>query len=459
MALWHWSELCAALNLPVVDGPDVTGIAIDSRRVVPGDLFVALPGDPGPRFNTSSRSDRDGHDYVSDAFARGAAGVLVHRVNASTEPASAGPELKVVDTLDALWALARASRARLTCPVVAITGSSGKTTCKTLLAAALEAYATEGSENNHIGVPLSLARAPRDSHSVVLELGMNHPGEIAPLARLARPDVAVVLNVQAAHVENFSDPDGIRGEKLSIAAGLLTGGVLVVHDAVDTTGLRTDIEIKRFGREPQSEGVLLEVEGHSARYRIGKETIDARVPGGGDHRALTLAAVLTVLDTLGLDLRRASALPEELVPAGRGRYHRFGDRTIIDDSYNANPSSMASALVALDRTPAQRRIAILGEMLELGPQAPDFHRQLAPLCEQLDYVICVGPGTMPLFEVLSEQGIAARCFERADDTLLEFILALSAPGDLLLVKGSNRVFWQHDFVRRLSARLGGGDRP
>lgn len=453
MALWRWSEICAALEVPAADGPDIFGLTIDSRRVTSGDLFVALPGDPGPRFAASSRSDRDGHDYVADAFERGAAGALVHR--AASYP---GPTLTVPDTLDGLWNLARASRARLTCPVVAITGSSGKTTCKTLLAAALGAYATEGSQNNHIGVPLSLARAPRESRSVILELGMNHPGEIAPLARLACPDVAVVLNVQDAHRENFTDPDGIRVEKLSIAAGLAPGGILVLHDRVDPRGLRPDSVIRRFGRDERSEVQLLGVAGHQARYRVGDRILDAKVPGGGLHRSLTLAAVLAVLDALGVDPAHAAALPEELVPAGRGRHVVLRERTIIDDSYNANPASMAGALTALAELPAQRRMAILGEMRELGPDAPAFHRDLAPLCAGLDHVICVGQGAIPLYHALVDQGVPASWYERADDALLNAAEALSAPGDVILIKGSNRVFWQHDFVRRLAERLGADGR-
>ena len=453
MALWQWSEICAALQVAARAGPDISGLTIDSRRVTPGDLFVALPGDPGPRFAASSRSDRDGHDFVADAFRRGAAGALVHRAGAYP-----GPTLTVPDTLDGLWELARASRARLACPVVAVTGSSGKTTCKTLLAAALDAYATEGSQNNHIGVPLSLARASRGSRSVILELGMNHPGEIAPLARLARPDVAVVLNVQDAHRENFADPDGIRMEKLSITAGLAPGGTLVLHDEVDPRGLRSDIVIRRFGRAEQSEVQLLGVEGNQARYRIGDRVLDARVPGAGVHRSLTLAAVFAVLDALGVDPAQACALPEDLVPAGRGRHWVLRDRTIIDDSYNANPASMAGALTALAELPARRRVAILGEMRELGPDAPGFHRDLAPLCAGLDHVICVGEGAMPLYEALVEQGVPARWFELADEALLDAAVGLSAPGDMTLVKGSNRVFWQHDFVRRLGERLGADDR-
>ncbi|MEE8078082.1 MAG: Mur ligase family protein, partial [Pseudomonadales bacterium] len=175
--LWRWTELCAALDLAIEDGPDISGISIDSRQIAAGDLFIALTGDPGTRFNPSQRSDRDGHDFIDAALENGAAGVLSHDALKR-----ACPELKVADSLDALWALGAAARSRLDCPVVAITGSSGKTTTKSLLSAALDAFSTPGSLNNHLGVPISLARTPRDASAAVYEIGTNHPGEIAPLS-------------------------------------------------------------------------------------------------------------------------------------------------------------------------------------------------------------------------------------------------------------------------------------
>ena len=202
--LWRWPALCEALGVPSVEGPDVGGISIDSRTTQPGDLFIALTGDPGPRFNASQRSDRDGHDFIKAALAAGAVGVLAHDGGEHGCPA-----LQVEDTLDGLWDLGRAARARLTCPVVAITGSSGKTTSKTFLAAALDAFATAGSLNNHLGVPLSLARTPVDAGSAVFEIGTNHPGEIGPLSELVSPTVSVLLNVHRAHTENFPSRDAL----------------------------------------------------------------------------------------------------------------------------------------------------------------------------------------------------------------------------------------------------------
>ncbi|MEZ5561101.1 MAG: UDP-N-acetylmuramoyl-tripeptide--D-alanyl-D-alanine ligase [Pseudomonadales bacterium] len=446
--LWRWRELCAALDLPGTDGPEVKGICIDSRKGRPGDLFVALSGDPGARFNPSSRSERDGHDFVDAAVAAGAVGVLAHDGKARTVP-----QLQVQDTLDGLWALGRAGRARLRCPVVAVTGSSGKTTLKSFLSAALDAFATSGSLNNHLGVPLSLSLTPRHAQVAVYELGMNHPGEIAPLAMLTRPDVAVVLNVGLAHLENFSSPDGIRKEKLSIYKGLQDKGHLIVEDSVDVGDLPRTVALSRFGRHEDSRVQLVDAADGRARYRIRGTEILASVPGGGSHRAMTLAAVLCVLDVLGRDPSAALNLPQSLVPAGRGQEHRVQDITLIDDSYNANPASMAAALESLAARDADgRRIAVLGEMLELGPEAAGLHRGLAASCSGIDQVLCVADGMRPLYESLpgSQRG---GWFEAADAVLLDSLAETLGPGDTVLVKGSNRVFWRVGFVEQLIERL------
>jgi UDP-N-acetylmuramoyl-tripeptide--D-alanyl-D-alanine ligase len=450
MSLWHWSELCAALGLPPAAGPAVSGVTIDSRLARPGDLFVALPGDPGPRFNPSYRSDRDGHDYIEAAVANGAVGVLAHDGRAR-----AIPQLQVRDTLDGLWALGRAARARLNCPVIAVTGSSGKTTAKTFLAAALGAFATEGSLNNHLGVPLSLARTPRDAGAAVYEIGTNHPGEIAPLSELARPHVALVLNVHPAHRENFRDLDELRHEKLSLYRGLGGKGQLILEESLETGPLPEGTRILRFGRGPLARVQLLGLDGTTARYRIGDRLLSAHVPGGGAHRALTLAAVLCVLDVLGIDPARGAALPDELVPAGRGRRHEIAGLTVIDDSYNANPESMAAALRTLAAEPAGRRFALVGEMLELGADGPAYHRNLAPLCADLDGVFCIGEGMRALADALAAAGRPGYWQAQADDALLDRLAAALRAGDMLLVKGSNRVFWVKNYLDRLLQRLGG----
>ncbi len=444
--LWRWSELCKALELAPANGPDITGVTIDSRVTTPGDLFVALPGDPGPRFNASTRSERDGHDFVPDAASNGASGALVHR-----EVETGLPLLRAGDTLDGLWALGRARRAALNGDIVAVTGSSGKTTAKTFLKAALDAFATGGSLNNHLGVPLSLARTPREAATAVYEIGTNHPGEIAPLSELVRPTVAVVLNVHPAHAEFFAGANELRKEKLSINKGLERQGHLVVYESVALDGLPTDLRIITFGAGRGCRIRLIGESGGRAEFRLDGRALSARVPGGGLHRARLIGAVLGVLSALERDLEPALVLPEKLIPAGRGNVTVAGGVTLVDDSYNANPESMKAALEQLAGE-SGRKVAILGEMLELGDEGPAYHAGLATWCEQLDRVIAVGDGMKPLFERLQAHQQWLWC-SKADDTLLESLVGELQAGDRVLVKGSNRVFWVHGFVTRLCEAL------
>ncbi|MEQ8484085.1 MAG: UDP-N-acetylmuramoyl-tripeptide--D-alanyl-D-alanine ligase [Pseudomonadales bacterium] len=446
--LWRWRALCEALGLPPADGPNVTGVSIDSRTTKPGDLFIALTGDPGPRFQVSYRSQRDGHDFIDAAVAAGAVAVMSH----DGRPRQV-PQLTVADTLDGLWALARAARQRLDCPVVAVTGSSGKTTLKSYLAAALDAFATDGSLNNHLGVPLSLVRTPADATAAVYEIGMNHPGEIAPLAELARPNVAVVLNVLEVHREYFSDPDGIRKEKLSIHKGLDDKGVLVLEESIDAAGVAERIPLRRFGASGDADVALLDQDADTARYRVGAETVTAHVPGGGTHRAMTVAAVLCVLQALGRPLGPALTLPDALIPAGRGRQHTVAGITVIDDSYNANPDSVRAALRGLAATAARRRFAVLGEMLELGEASAARHAALATATDGIDGIFCVGAGMQALQQALPAGRNLGWRLEADDDLLHELKQRLTA-GDVVLVKGSNRVFWTRRWAQRLLEHLG-----
>ena len=447
-SIWRWRELHTALGLPPEDGPDIGGIAIDSRRLAAGDLFVALPGDPGPRFQTSSVSDRDGHDFIPDAIRRGAAGVLAHRDDAYDVPT-----LRVADTLDGLWALGRHRRSELACPVAAVTGSSGKTTCKEFLTQILGAFATTGSLNNHIGVPLSLASTPADAAAAVYEIGTNHPGEIAPLSRLASPHVAIVLNVHPAHIEFFDGLEGIRREKLSIADGLGTDGVLVRHEQVQP--LENAPRTLTFGTEPTADVRLLGLDGDRARIATRQGTIAAPVPGGGQHRAMSVAACVAALLALELPLSQIERLGTARLPKGRGNRIEAAGVTVIDDSYNANPASMKAALVALAaESPSGngRRIAVLGEMLELGDDGERFHRGLGAACEGLDQVFCVGAGMVPLHEELASSG-NAEWLSKADAAFVNACARALKPGDVVLVKGSNRVFWANGFTDSLLAAL------
>ncbi|MCZ6656260.1 MAG: UDP-N-acetylmuramoyl-tripeptide--D-alanyl-D-alanine ligase [Gammaproteobacteria bacterium] len=445
-ALWKWPELCRALGLPEREGPDINRIVIDSRLAEPGDLFIALPGDPGLRFNASNRSDRDGHDFVAMAAERGAAGALVHRsVDCKL------PMLQVPDTLDGLWALGRARRQALDADVVAITGSSGKTTMKSLLAQSLDAFATEGSLNNHLGVPLSLALTPREVTAAVYEIGTSHPGEIAALSKLVEADVAVVLNVHPAHVEYFENLDELRSEKISIYNGLRDKGHLILEESIGRSGLPAGLHVETFGEASTNLCQLCSVEGHVAQYRISGDTLTAHIPGGGRHRAQSLAAVITVLEVLGKDLKSALDLPDDLVPRGRGNVVEIGGITIIDDSYNANPASMQAALTELENQRG-RTIAVLGEMLELGEDAEAYHADLVTRCAHIQRVIAVGRHMRALFDALTpDQRWLWQ--EQADDKLLEILVEGLQAGDRVLIKGSNRVFWARQFVPRLLDRL------
>ena len=446
--LWRWPELREALGLPPLPGPEITGLAIDSRKVEAGDLFIALPGDPGPRFHASSRSNRDGHDFAVDARRRGAAGALVHR---SLELDM--PLLRVGDTLDGLWALGCARRAQLAGDLIAVTGSSGKTTAKTLLAAALDAFATPGSLNNHLGVPLSLARTPRAASAAVYEIGTSHPGEIAPLAELVRPQLALVLNVHPAHAEFFASRDQLRKEKLSIYKGLDMEGHLIVEASIELKGLPRSLDVLRFGDSQGCHCRLRGLAGNRAEYLLDGRPIQARVPGGGRHRALLLGAALCAFSALGRDPAPALNLPERLIPAGRGNALNVAGILLIDDSYNANPASMKAALENL-RNDAGRTVAVLGEMLELGERSREYHEGLAPACAAADLVVAVGDGMQALFRRLRpKQRWLWR--EQADEALLDILASGLQPGDLVLVKGSNRVFWASGFVQRLRDRLQG----
>ena len=441
--LWSYQALAAAVHAQSAEGPDVFGICIDSRLTEPGDLFVALPGDPGPRFQASSRSDRDGHDYAKDAVEKGAVAVLAHR-----EGDYGARTLMVEDTLDGLWDIGRAARRRLDGPAVAVTGSSGKTTFKSYAAAVLGASATSGSLNNHIGVPLSLARTPRDADSAVFEIGTNHPGEIEPLARLVEPDVAVLLNVHPAHIENFGTLEAIRREKVSIAKGLRPGGVFVVPFglAPDHVG-----RCMTFGAEPGADVRLVGIGGNSAEIETRTGRVRAPIPGGGEHRAMSVCAVAAVLVALDVPLGLLDRLGQLNVPRGRGTRTEVAGITVIDESYNANPVSMAATLRAF-RIEPPRRLAILGDMRELGPDTARYHAELADHCRGLDGVFCVGEAIKALYEALPPE-MQYGTSDRADRAFASYCAQRLQPGDRVLVKGSNAVFWSNDFVQALVREL------
>ena len=417
---------------------DLSGVSIDSRTIEPGDLFVALSGDPGPRFGSVTNA-RDGHDFAQMAVKAGAAAVMCR-----ADFTGDYPLIPVADTLEGLWQLGAAARARFEGQVVAITGSSGKTTMRgwleQLLAPVGEVHASVGSYNNHWGVPLSLARMPRDREFGVLEVGTNHPGEIAPLSELVQPDVALLLNVLPAHIGNFNDMQALTDEKLSIAAGLPEGGTLVVPFE-----LRNQVSHARlltFGSDPESD-VTGSLVGDQFVVTQGDSQLTLEVPWKSPERLSAILASLGVLMALGVDpsgLEQCFAMLD--LPEGRGNQQTIAEITVIDDSYNANPASMKMALEQLHRSDRPgRRIALLGEMLELGSQTASAHADMALKAEGLDQVLTFGQGF--------ESAAIGAHFATIDDFDLDGFVAELRGGDTVLVKGSNKVFWSHQFVRRL----------
>ncbi len=444
--LWRWKELCDALSIPACDGPAVSGLAFDSRKVKSGDLFVAVPGDPGPRFNVSQRTDRDGHDFVQDAFKRGAVGALVHK-----ELSLDKPLLHVPDTIDGLWDLARYRRTQLKCPVIAVTGSSGKTTLKEFLTRSIPAFSTDGSLNNYLGLPLSIALTPSDANAVVYEIGTNHVGEIAPLSKLARPDVAVVLNVLPVHIGHFASLEELLEEKMSIALGLVSNGSFVCPTELAESSLAPK-DTTTFGFEAQAGVRIQSVDADRFSYSSGIEVVVSEVPGGGRHRAETLGAAAAVLKILDLPLDNVTKVCGQL-PRGRGNVHIIDGIVVVDESYNANPASMRGALESLRKLSVKgRRIAVLGQMNELGDEAVEYHSRLAESANQADIVYCVGALMKSLYTSLA-QDVEKHYFDQVDDQLMVELLRTMQPGDAVMVKGSHSFFWEADFVNRLVSVL------
>ena len=435
-ALFTAAELRAATGGTLAEDVAVTGITIDSRGLAQGDLFVAL------------RAARDGHDFVPAAFAAGAACALVDHAVAG------GPALVVADTLAGLTALGAAGRARSQARFVGVTGSVGKTTTKDMLRAALGALApTHGaaaSFNNHWGVPLTLACTPRDAAFAVIEMGMNHRHEIAPLSRLARPDAAVITAIGTAHLGNLGSEAAIAEEKADILAGLAPGGpILLPADSPHLPRLmararEAGARAISFGAASGAEIRLRDVTeapaSVTARIDLAGRLLTVTIGAPGRHLALNACAVLGVVDALGLEVARAAdALAGFGAIAGRGALHRIavkgGAALLIDDSYNASTASIRAGLAVLAAQPARRRIAVLGDMRELGDAAPAIHAALAPeVASVADLVFCCGPMMAHLFAGLPA---GRRGLHAPDSAALAALLPDHlADGDAVLVKGS-----------------------
>ncbi|MCC7275179.1 MAG: UDP-N-acetylmuramoylalanyl-D-glutamyl-2,6-diaminopimelate--D-alanyl-D-alanine ligase [Alphaproteobacteria bacterium] len=446
--LWTADEIVAATGgRATATGWHVDGVSIDSRTIAAGELFVALQG-----------PSHDGHAYVAAALARGAAAALVDR---RPERVGADAALVVVpDTLAALTALGRAGRDRSRARVVAVTGSVGKTGTKEALRLGLGAQAptaaSAASLNNHWGLPLSLARVPRDARYVVQEIGMNHAGEIARLAPIARPDVAVITTVEPVHIEFFASVAAIADAKAEIFLGTAVDGAAVLNrdsphferlaGHARARGIRRILD---FGTAEGAFARLVAADLHATcsavRAVVGGTAIDYSIGVPGRHWVLNSLAALAAVHALGADVARAAAALAKLSGmAGRGARHVValpdgGTFTLIDESYNANPASMRAAFDVLGATrpgPGGRRIAVLGDMRELGDLGPRLHSALADplLAAGVDIVFCCGPLMTNLFSVLPAplRGVHAA----TSDELAPIAAAAVRPGDVVTVKGS-----------------------
>jgi len=425
MTLWTAAELTALFGT----GFDITGISIDTRTLQPGDLFVALSG------------ERDGHEFVDAALAKGAAAALVAKP-------MAGNVIVVPDTLKALEKLGAAARARSTAKAVAVTGSVGKTTTKEMLRRMLsgfgDVHAAEASFNNHIGVPLTLARMPRETAFGVFEIGTNHPGEIAPLAALVRPDVAIITCVDKAHLGLMGSEEAIAREKAAIYGALMPGGTAVLPgDTAFLPLLRAAVPDACRTLVVGEDAVLLDVREGAEASRVRADVAGAAVSFGlnapGAHMARNALAVLATAAALRLDLPRAAAALDGFIPfAGRGTRRRVtalgGDALLLDESYNASGASMRAAFAVLALQPG-RHLAVLGDMRELGDFALSEHLALAPGLEAAaDVVFACGEWMKALYESLPPAKQGAYAPTAAALGLL--VKSALRAGDTVLVKGS-----------------------
>jgi UDP-N-acetylmuramoyl-tripeptide--D-alanyl-D-alanine ligase len=442
--LWTFEELLAATGGTADGHFDVHGVAFDSREIGAGDLFFALKG-----------AETDGHRFIETAFANGAAGAIV------SQPVPF-PHILVSDTMQALEALGHASRARTTAKIIGVTGSAGKTGTKEALYAALDRYSrgrahrSVKSYNNHVGLPLSLARMPADCDFGIFEMGMNHAGEMRALSKIVRPDVAIITTIAPAHIEFFKDESGIADAKAEIFEGMAEGGTAILpadspHYArlraaaekytgnIMSFGFNADADVRVVDHMPVDGGTLI-----TAKVRDNMLSFTLSQPG--EHWIANSMAVLAAVCAAGGDLASAGlAMAEMDGLAGRGARHtiRIGDGMghLIDESYNANPASMLATIGQLGQASGGRRIAVLGSMKELGAKSAQYHSALAaPLAAaKVDFALLVGQEMEILAEELKAgvEGPAnfAHCATAQEAlALLQNYLCAS---DTILVKGSN----------------------
>jgi UDP-N-acetylmuramoyl-tripeptide--D-alanyl-D-alanine ligase len=480
-ALWTTDAMVSAMRAQrqgALENPlpqSITGISIDSRSIGPGEAFFAITGD-----------NRDGHDFVAPALAAGAALAVVAADRRAQFPADA-PLLVVPDVLAGLRDLASAARARFQGKVIGVTGSVGKTGTKEALRLALskdgETHASIASYNNHWGVPLSLARCPANARYAVFEMGMNHEGEIEPLTRLVRPHVAIITTIAPVHLEFLGSLAKIADAKAEIFFGIEPGGAAILNrDIAQFAQLRRRAKaagvarIVSFGEHKGADARLikcvLQARSSTVEAQILGIDLTYKIGAPGRHLVGNSLAVLAAVELVGADLALAALALGELDPvSGRGAPIEIeppgGSALIIDDSYNANPASVAAALSVLGQAavgPRGRRIAVLGDMLELGPRGRALHRSLAEsvVANAVDLVFCCGPLMHSLWQALpaSRRGGYAE-----DSSLLEAqVLPAIHAGDVVMVKGSlgsrmapivkalQRAYPRHDSLEDASAQ-------
>ncbi len=441
MTLWTASEAAEATGGRATTDWTADGVSIDTRTLQPGDLFVAL------------KAARDGHEFVAQALEKGAGAALVSRVPDGV-PEDA-PLLVVDDVQVGLEALGQAARARTDARVMGVTGSVGKTSTKEMLATILETqgktHSSVASYNNHWGVPLTLARMPRDTEYAVIEIGMNHPGEIAPLARQARPHVALVTTVAAVHLEAFESVAGIAHEKAAIFEGLTKGGAAIVNADVEHAeilrecALENGAGVVEFGRSA-ADYVLKDVtqapDSIRAAAMVGDVQFAFDVQSAGTHFAMNALGALAACVELGVELDDAIAGLARWSPVkGRGVREQIalsagGQVELLDDSYNANPTSMEAALDVLAASQGKRKIAFLGDMKELGAQETEMHANMVRVdaMQRVDRVHCIGPLMKALHDALSDEK-RGLWFETSAE-MAAHLPELIQAGDTVLAKGS-----------------------
>nr|WP_286207721.1 UDP-N-acetylmuramoyl-tripeptide--D-alanyl-D-alanine ligase [Hephaestia sp. MAHUQ-44] len=441
--MWTASEIAAATGGTASGDFAAAGVTFDSREVGSGDLFIALKGET-----------TDGHRFLDSAYERGAAGAVVNT-------AARHPHVLVADTTAALDDLGRAARARTAATIIGVTGSVGKTGTKEALFAALDRPAPGGahrslkSYNNHTGVPLSLARMPRETRFGIFEMGMNHAGELAALTRLVRPHIAIVTAIAPAHAAFFPDESAIADAKGEIFEGLEPGGTAIIpydsphRDRLIGAATPHAARIVTFGLDQGADVVAIETMrtptgGTFVTALLGDEELSYTLAQPGAHWVSNSLAVLAAVQAAGGDLAMAGLALAELggLP---GRGARFiarvagGDVLVIDESYNANPASMRATLAVLAAEPAARKLAVLGEMRELGEASDAYHADLAEplLASGAEAVVLVGEAMASLATALEGRIELVHVPDAA--TARDRLATMLAPGDVVLVKGSNGV--------------------